>query len=580
MFSAFGFLTATSLAQNIVVNGDFTQFKAEENLWDGVDGQGFLAGDKRGAYAVTESGRVGSLAMPVSVNYIDVSGDRLPDLVTADPDGVIRAYINGGTRNEPQWTHSEIVPIFPPMVAKDVKWDRGTWTWRHGFPKLALFDWSKRGLPDLIFGNYTGDIVMIANNGTPTAPFYPQPTTYEKVRVPISVKRPWGNLFAPCPVDWNKDGKPDLLVGEGSYSANAVYVLLNQSSGSEPKFTGDQRYYLCYGDGREQLTPTVADWNGDGDLDVIVGDRLGTIGVYLNPGEWKPGTELPLATMVNFGNVRSFNTGVAPHACDYDGDGLFDLLIGKATGRIALALNKGTATEPKFQTPVELRGTNIWTNNIRLPGKWTIDPGINRGNLYGYIGVSEEAGPAGGNVLKSGYFPSPNKVFKLAELAVDGRDARDFFRYWLDEWIAIEAWWAGASRPADAFLIRQLLTPLKTGTTYQLTFQVKGRTIQDGVATVAYIGANEGKPTSFQKGERGAAKAIKDETNEQREEAVNFSSSSEWKKVEKTFTVGFREKGIRSLETTTLAILEFKFRLTQYLGDCEITDVKITPKTK
>jgi hypothetical protein len=567
-------------AQNIVANGNFSQFKAEENLWDGVDGQNFLSGDRRSAYAVTESGKIGGLAMPVSVNYIDVSGDSFPDIVTADAEGVIRAYINGGTRNAPKWTHAEVVPIYPPMVAKDVKWDRSLWEWGHGYPKLAMFDWSKRGMPDLIYGNYVGDVVMIANAGTPTAPMFPQPTAYVKARVPISVKRPWGNLFAPCPVDWNKDGKPDLLIGEGSYSANAVYVLLNQSSGSEPKFTEEQRYYLCYGDGREQLTPTVADWNGDGELDVIVGDRKGTVGVYLNPGNWKPGVELPLTTMVNFGNVRDFGTSVAPCAADYDGDGLFDLLIGKATGRIALSLNKGTAKEPKFETPTELQGVGIWSNNIRIPAKWTMDPGINRGNLYGYIGVDDEPGPDGSKVLKSGYFPSPNKVFKMVDLSVDGKDYKDYFRYWLDEWVPIDARWAGYSRSADTFVIRQLLTPLKTGTTYQLSFKVKGRTIQDGVATVAYLGANEGKPTKFEKGERGAAKPIKDETNEQQEEPVNFSSSADWKKVEKTFTVHFREKGIRALEETTLAILEFKFRLTPYLGDCLLADVQIVPKPK
>ena len=53
-----------------------------------------------------------------------------------------------------------------------------------------------------------------------------------------------------------------------------------------------------------------------------------------------------------------------------------------------------------------------------------------------------------------------------------------------------------------------------------------------------------------------------------------------WKPVEKTFTVHFRKKGIRALETTTLAMLEFKFQLTQYLGDCLIADVQLVPKAK
>ena len=99
------------------------------------------------------------------------------------------------------------------------------------FRRSHLFDWNRRGAPDLIIGNYGGDILLVPNTGSAQAPSFPQPTNYDKVKVPTSVKRPWGNLFAPYAIDWNKDGKTDLLVGEGSYSANAVYVLLNQSSG-------------------------------------------------------------------------------------------------------------------------------------------------------------------------------------------------------------------------------------------------------------------------------------------------------------------------------------------------------------
>ena len=564
---------------NVIINGDFTKFVAQENLWDGVDAQDYLAGTRLPAYALTESGKVGSQEMPISVSFVDVNGDRLPDLVTGDAAGIIRAYINGGTREEPKFTQGEIVPIYPPRVAKDEKWERTGWTWRHSTPKVTLFDWNRRGLPDLIFGNYTGDVVKIPNTGSATAPAYAEPAKYEQVRIPISVKRPWGNLFAPCAVDWNKDGKPDLLLGEGSYSANAVYVLLNQSSGSEPKFTEEQRYYLCYGDGREQLMPTVADWNGDGLPDVLVGDRKGTVSVHLNHAKWKPGDELPLATMIKFGSADSLGGPVAPHAADYNGDGLFDILIGKGSGRIAVAINKGTPNEPKFDAPVELKGTNLWANNLRIPGAWTTDPGTNRPNLYGYLSVGEEPSPGGGKVLKAGYFPSPNKVFKLEELTIESRDDDDFFRYWLDEWVPIPATWAAADGAANSFVVRQLLTPLKVGSTYHLSFKTKGSGIREGVCTLAYLGANENTGTKFVKTGRGV-KVDKDETKDEIHETESFSSNNAWKTVEKTFTVRFKHKDIKKLETTTLAILEFKFELLQYLGECDIADVQLVEKGK
>jgi hypothetical protein len=565
---------------DVVANGNFNSFVPQENLWDGVDAQNCLAGTPRGVYAVMENGTRGSQPMPLSVNFIDVNGDKLPDLVTADPAGVLRAYINSGTPTAPKFTLGEVIPIYPPQVAKDSDWGRGWWTRPQEIPKLALYDWRKRGTPDLIFGNYTGDMCLIPNSGSAAAPAYAQPAAYEKTKMAMTSKHPWGNLFAPCVYDWNKDGKLDLLIGEGTYSANAVYVLLNQSSGTEGKFTEEERHYLCYGDGREQLVPTVADWNGDGEPDVIVGDRLGQVGVYVNPGNWKPGVELPLATMISFGAEKKLGMPAAPHACDFNGDGLFDLLIGKGNGRVAVAINKGTKTEPKFDAAVDLKGENLWSNNIRIPNKWTIDPGNNRGNLYAYTGVGEEPSPGGGKILKSGYFPSPNKVFKMNELSVNGRDATDFFRYWAEQWEPMPATWAGWYQVADAFLIRQNLTPLKVGTTYQLTFKVKGVGIREGQATVAILGANENVATKFTRGERGSVKPVKDEASEEVLETVKFTSSKTWTNVEKTFAVHFKGKGIKALDTTTLAILEFKFQLPQYLAECEICDVQLVPKGK
>lgn len=563
-------------AQNLVTNGDFTQFTPTDNLWDGVDGAGFLAGFRRSTYATTESGKVGGQEMPISVDYIDVNGDGLPDLITADPAGILRAYINSGTKTEPKFTYAEIIPLFPPQIAKDIRYDRGYWTGPHSVPKISLFDFNKNGAPDLVIGNYAGDILVVPNSGNRQAPAYAQPSTYERVKINLAGKRPWGNLFAPCEVDWDKDGKTDLLIGEGSYSANAVYVLLNQSAASTPKFDDEHRYYLCYGDGREQLVPTVADWNNDGLPDVLVGDRKGTVGVYVNSPGWKPGTELPLYQMIKFGNKDSVGSAVAPHAADYNGDGLFDLIMGKGNGRISLAINKGTPGQPKFDGEAEMRGEKYFKDKINIPKWWNIDIGHDRGNLYAYLQVDpNEASPNGGKVMKAGFFPSPNKVFKMVPLAVNGKDEEDFFRYWRDEWVPVDVHWAGWGRMADAFLMRQELGELKIGTTYKLSYKVKGKGITDGLCTVAYLGAAENVATKFQKNDRGGVKVQKDDTHEEVRVTETLTSASEWKSMEKTFTVNFKDSKLKKIGVTTLAMIEFKFVLPQYGADCQICDVQL-----
>ena len=568
-------LAQAPVSGNLVVNGDFAKFTAEENLWDGVDSAGIITGWMNTTYAVTESGRVGGLPMPLSVAFVDVNGDSLPDLVTADPHGFLRAFINSGTKTEPKFTHAEMIPLFPPLIAKD----RTSSGELPTIPKIALYDLNRRASLDLIIGNYGGDILLLRNTGSSQAPVYVQPASYDKVKVTTSNKRPWGNLFAPCAIDWNRDGKTDLLVGEGSYSANAVFVLLAQSSSNELKFTEEQRYYLCYGDGREQLVPTVADYNGDGLPDVLVGDRLGTVGVFLNRGSWKPGTELPLAANILFGTTDKLGSTITPYAADYNGDGLFDLLIGKANGRVALAINAGTKSEPKFGVPVDLKGVDLLKEKINSPANWTTDTGKGRGNLYGYISVlPSEASPNGGKVLKAGYFPSPNKVYKLVPISIDGREVTDYFRDAGEQWTAVPAGAAAGVCSTDSFVVRQRLGALKLGATYQLSFKVKGTGIRGGACTVAYLGVAENAPRKVTRGNRGAVSIQKNETHEEVLVTESFSSGNAWKAVEKTFQVGFKESSLKKLEATTLAVMEFKFTLPQYASDCQICDVQLVAK--
>jgi hypothetical protein len=161
---------------------------------------------------------------------------------------------------------------------------------------------------------------------------------------------------------------------------------------------------------------------------------------------------------------------------------------------------------------------------------------------------------------------------------VNGKDDTDFFRYWREEWEPMPATWAGYNRPVDSFILRNNLPALKVGGTYQLSFKVKGKGLADGLCTVAYLGAAENVATKFKRGERGSVKADKDETHEIVEVSEPFTNTNAWKAVEKTFTVGFKEHGLKKLDTTTLALIELKFVLPQYSTECQICDVQLVAK--
>src|SRR6185295_16304391 len=106
--------------------------------------------------------------------------------------------------------------------------------------------------------------------------------------------------------------------------------------------------------GDEQITenictrPFAIDWDGDGHLDLVVGNFAGTF--YCFKGEGK-GKFIPKPEMIMAGEepLRIPGAHSDPFVVDWDGDGDLDLLSGSSNGGVFLAENiAGKGKLPKF----------------------------------------------------------------------------------------------------------------------------------------------------------------------------------------------------------------------------------------
>lgn len=191
-----------------------------------------------------------------------------------------------------------------------------------------------------------------------------------------------GQFSAPAVADCNGDGKKDLILGEGTYSANSVYVYLNKGTSSYPKFDENGRLYLAYGEGTMNLSPSVVDWDKDGDLDLVVGDGNGFLNLYINEAGKRKVKPLGFAGRLKKRSGGYIDVGSAATPCvtDWDEDGDWDIVCGNSYGAIYLILNEGTLENPQFTDKSVLKGTNVlkgkgingWSSDQERQGAYSI----------------------------------------------------------------------------------------------------------------------------------------------------------------------------------------------------------------
>jgi hypothetical protein len=192
--------------------------------------------------------------------------------------------------------------------------------------EMELLDLDGDGDLDLVLGTWNRDVRFLENVGTPQSPSFGAP-----VEAPLA-DLPRGSHSAPAVGDVDGDGDLDLVVGESSGELN---YFRNDGTTTQPRFELVTEKLSDLDAGRRSA-PSLVDLDGDGDLDLLVGSESGGAAVYLNHGLSDVGEPVFVEAEGIAAPLPVFSV---PTPADVDGDGDLDLLSGGMGGGLVFYRN-------------------------------------------------------------------------------------------------------------------------------------------------------------------------------------------------------------------------------------------------
>lgn len=301
----------------------------------------------------------GCLTQPFVVDW---DGDGDLDIISGNSAGYVGFIENlsGPEMLEPTWAEPVCLKAGGRTIrhqAGETGSIQGCWEAKWGYTNVSVADWDGDGFLDVMVNDVWGYVVWYRNPGKKGAcelePARPVEVAWtgKPQELAWGQNKPKGNGLmtqwrsTPLMFDWNRDGLVDLVAmdAEGYLAfyertrkdgrlvllppqrlfkdaATGEALRLNDKSGG---YSG--RYKFCF-----------CDWDGDGRLDLVTNTGLNSRG---NATVWLQEDENVFRKAGNVSPTPLEGHSACPSVCDFDGDGIPDILIGAEDGFFWLCRN-------------------------------------------------------------------------------------------------------------------------------------------------------------------------------------------------------------------------------------------------